>query len=467
MQRLFDFANHTFSNISIMANTKTKVLLLGLMVAFSCNTMAESKLWTLHECIQYAMEHNIQLRQNNLQKASAGEDTKQARAQLLPSLAFQTSQSISHRPFPESGMKSVTNGFVDIKIDKTSYSGNYGINANWTVWNGNRNHNTIRMGELAEQQAQLTAEQTANTIQEQIAQLYVQILYSKEGIHVYEQVVEISKQNVARGEQMLELGTIAKADLAQLKAQMANDEFNLVNAKGQLARYKLQLKQLLELTDGDEFDIVEPNASDQQALELIPSLSDTYDTALMQRPEIKNAQIGIKSGETQLKIAKAGLLPTISMNGSIGSTTMSTSDNAWERQLKSNLNSGVGLSLMMPLFDQRSTKTNVNKARMQIEQQKLTLQNEQKKLWSTIEGYWLDANTNQQRFRSAQTNVASAEESYTLLSEQFNEGLKNIQELTTGKQTLLNAQQMLLESKYSTILGIQLLKFYQGMDINL
>jgi outer membrane protein len=436
--------------------------MLMLSVPFYAQTQ-----WTLKDCISYALEHNIQLQKNKLQKESSAEDTKQAKAQLLPSLNFSTGHNISYRPFPEGGGTSVTNGYVDTKVNKTSYNGNYNIGANWTVWNGNKNNNTVKQSEITEQQADLTAQTTANSIQEQITQLYVQILYNTESIKVYEQVLEISKANLKRGQEMLAAGSMAKAEVAQLEAQAATDEYNLVNAQGQVARYKLQLKQLLELTDSSDFDIVIPQASDEAALAAVPAMADVYGNALVTRPEIKNAQLGIEASKLQEKIAKAGYMPTIGVSGSVGASTTSVSDNSWTKQMKSNLTGGLGVNLSIPLFDQRSTKTSIRKAKIQQQEQQLDLQDKQKELWSTIEGYWLDANTNQARFKAAKVSTESAKESYELVSEQFKEGLKNIQELTTGKTTLLNAEQSRLESKYTTILSMQMLNFYNSGDIDI
>ena len=228
-----------------------------------------------------------------------------------------------------------------------------------------------------------------------------------------------------------------------------------------MANYKLQVKQLLELTDQD-FDIAVPATSDTQALAEIPALATVYEQALMQRPEIKSAQLSLQSSDLQMKIARAGRMPTLSLTAGATTSTNSLSENAWGSQMKTNFNASGGASLSIPIFDQRKTKTAVNKARIQREQAELDLQDQQKQLYQTIEGYWLDAQTNQQKFRSATTTVESEQASYDLLSEQFNVGLKNIVELMTGKDRLLSAQQNKLQAKYMTILNQQLLKFYQG-----
>lgn len=435
-------------------------------IAIALSASAQKK-WTLTECIDYALQNNITLQQAKLQKQSATEERKQAKAALLPSLSASTNQSFGYRPWLENGVATVTNGTVNSKVNKTYYNGSYGINAQWTVWNGNQNRNQVKLGEVSEQQAELQTETTANNIQERIAQLYVQILYMNEAVEVNKQSLETSKRNEQRGKEMVEVGKMAKADLAQLTAQRAADEYTIVEAESNIANYKLQLKQLLELTGDEAFDIEMLTAGDEQALAEIPALSTVYETALGGRPEIKNAQLGLKQSDIQMNIAKAGAMPTISINGGVGTSTASMSSQNWDKQIKTNFDASVGASVSVPLFDNRKTKTAVNKARIQREQAQLELLDQQKQLYATIEGYWLDAETNQQKFKTALTTVKSEQASYDLLEEQFRLGLKNIVELMTGKDRLLSSQQNKLQAKYTTILNRQLLRFYQGEKMTL
>ncbi len=423
------------------------------------------KKWTLEECIDYAMQNNITLQKSKLQKLSAIEDVKGSKAALLPSLNASTNHSVGYRPWQDAGITTVTNGQVNSKISKTYYNGSYGINAQWTVWNGNKNTNTVKLNQLSEQQAELSEQETANSIQEKIAQLYVQILYLTEAIKVNESSLETSRKNEERGKQMVEVGKMSKADLAQLSAQRATDEYNIVEAQSQVKNYKLQLKQLLEITDTEEFDIVIPETTEQQALAEIPALKTVYDAALATRPEIENAQLNIKSSELSVAIAKAGKMPSINLTSSLGTSSNSLSNNGWGTQMKSNFDATAGVSLSFPLVDQRQTKTNVAKARIQQQQAMLDLQDKQKQLYQTIEGYWLDSQTNQQKFRAATVTVESEQQSYGLLQEQFQLGLKNIIELMTGKDKLMQAEQNKLQSKYMTILNLQMLRFYEGKTI--
>lgn len=411
------------------------------------------------------MQNNITIQKNRLTKQSAEEDVLQSKAALLPSLEATTSQNVTYRPWPETGSATVTNGYVQSSVDKVYYNGSYGINASWTVWNGNRNRNTIKLNQLTAKQAELDSAVTANSIQEQIAQLYVQILYSNDAITVNKQSLETSKKNEQRGEEMVKVGKMSKADLAQLTSQRAQDEYNIVAAESSLRDYKRQLKKLLQITDDEAFDVIIPATTDDMATQDIPALNNVYASALNQRPEIKNALTSIESSNLNIKIAKAQNLPTVTMSASAGTNTTSMSSSAWGSQLKTNFDMGGGFTVSIPIFDNRSKKTAVNKAMIQRQSYLLDLKDKQTTLYSEIENYWLQATTNQNKFKAAQANVKSTQESYDLLSEQFRLGLKNIIELMTGKTNLLTAQQNELQSKYLTILNIDLLNFYQSGEL--
>lgn len=438
---------------------KISVLFAAMLIAQGVGAQKE---WTLDECLNYALEHNITLQKARLSAKSAAEDVKGARADLLPSVSASTNQSFGYRPWQDSGTTTVTNGQVNSKVDKSYYNGSYGINAQWTVWNGNKNRNTLKQNKMSAEQAELEAQTTANSIQEQIAQLYVQILYLTEAVKVSEQSLETSKKNEERGQQMLEVGKMSKADVAQLSAQRATDEYSIVEARANICKYKLQLKQLLELDGNTYFEVAIPATSDDQALADIPALQQVYEKAMASRPEIASSQLAAQSSDLSVKMARAGYLPTLSMTAGLGTSTNSLSNNTWGSQLKTNFDASAGFTLSIPLFDKRQTKTSVNKARIQQQQALLNLQDQQKQLYQTIEGYWLDAETNQQKFRAALATEQSEQQSFDLLQEQFNLGLKNIVELMTGKDKLLSAQQNKLQSKYQTILAQQMLKFYGG-----
>lgn len=438
--------------------------LAGLFL-LSLSTECAAKQWSLRDCIDYALANNIQLQKAKIKEYSALEDVKQSQAALLPSLNLSTSQNVNYTPWPQQGRATVADGYVQSSVDKVYYNGSYSLSGNWTVWNGNKNRNNVKLNKVAAEQARLDSATTANNVLEQIAQLYVQILYSNEAIAVTKESLKTSQTNEQRGKTMVEVGKMSKADLAQLTAQRAQDEYAIVEAESNLRNYKRQLKELLQITSDEEFDVAVPSTTDDMALEAVPALNDVYAASLEQRPEIKNAKLGIESSDLGIKVAKASRMPTVSLNAGVMTSTSSMSDNAWGTQMKNNFSLGGGVTVSIPLFDNRQTKTAINKAKLQKQSYLLDLQDKQTTLYSTIENYWLQAVTNQNKFKAARVSTESAQASYELLSEQFKQGLKNTVELMTGKTNLLQAQQNELQSKYLAILNLNMLEFYQTGNI--
>ena len=423
----------------------------------------QAKQWSLKDCIDYALANNISLQKTQLTKASAQEDYLQSKAALLPSLNASTNQSVNYTPWVASGISS--DGFSRASIDKVYYNGTYSVAGNYTIWNGNKNKNQVKLNKLVAEAAELDSATQAVKLQEQIATLYVQILYSTEAIKVNQESYTSSLQNEERGKEMVKIGKMSQADLAQLTAQRAQDQFNIVQAESNVKNYKRQLKELLQITSDEAFDINVPNATDAMALDAIPALNGVYAAALENRPEFKTFQNQLAQNDLTIQIAKAGKLPTISANAGVSTSSTSMNNKAWGTQLKTNFNMGGGISVSVPLFDNRSTKTQVNKALIQRESIQLDLKNQQTQLYSTIENYWLQASTNQSQFKAAKVSSESAQTSYDLLSEQFKLGLKNIVELRTGKDNLLKAKQNELQAKYMTILNLNILKFYKDGHI--
>ena len=423
----------------------------------------QAKQWSLKDCIDYALANNISLQKTQLTKASAQEDYLQSKAALLPSLNASTNQSVNYTPWVASGISS--DGFSRASIDKVYYNGTYSVAGNYTIWNGNKNKNQVKLNKLVAEAAELDSATQAMKLQEQIATLYVQILYSTEAIKVNQESYTSSLQNEERGKEMVKIGKMSQADLAQLTAQRAQDQFNIVQAESNVKNYKRQLKELLQITSDEAFDINVPNTTDAMALDAIPALNGVYAAALENRPEFKTFQNQLAQNDLTIQIAKAGKLPTISANAGVSTSSTSMNNKAWGTQLKTNFNMGGGISVSVPLFDNRSTKTQVNKALIQRESIQLDLKNQQTQLYSTIENYWLQASTNQSQFKAAKVSSESAQTSYDLLSEQFKLGLKNIVELRTGKDNLLKAKQNELQAKYMTILNLNILKFYKDGHI--
>ena len=205
-----------------------------------------------------------------------------------------------------------------------------------------------------------------------------------------------SKASYERAEELFKEGSISKADLAQLNAQLSNDEYQLVCSESALRDYKLQLKQLLEIEDTEEMDLCLNEINEQNIIKELPNVEEVYRKAAQLRPEIKSGKLSIENSKISMSIAKSGYLPTVSLNASTGSTTNSSSTNSWGKQFKLGWNNMIGISLSIPIFDNRQNKSAVEKASVQYQNSMLELINKQKELYKSIEGFWLEA-TNAQK----------------------------------------------------------------------
>lgn len=430
------------------------------------STQALPAQWNLQTCIDYALQQNITIRKNRLNAESAEVDVKTAKAALFPSLTASVSQRIVNRP------NSQTNTIIDganitSSQSKTSYNGSYGIDANWTLYNGSKRLNTLKQQRMNNRIAELGVAESENTIEESITQIYVQILYAAEAVKVNEATLDVSRAECERARALLAAGSIARSDLAQLEAQVSTDKYQLVTAQATLQDYKLQLKQLLELDGEKEMTLYIPTLGDENVLSPLPSKTDVYRSALTLRPEIEAGRLNVKASELDINIARSGYIPTISLSAGIGSTNTNGNDFTFGEQIKQNWNNSLGVTVSVPIFNNRQTKSAVQKAKIQKQNSELDLLDNQKNLYKTIEGLWLDANSAQQRYVAAIEKLRSTQTSYDLIQEQFNLGMKNTVELLTEKNNLLNAQQETLQAKYMAILNTQLLKFYQGEQITL
>ncbi len=441
-------------------------ILLATVACLTWTCCAGQEAWTLRQCIDYALQNNIDIRKSRVSEAQGEVNLLQDKAALLPSLSFSTSQSVGYRPFEES-TAIVQNGQVTNTTKKVTEQGSYGLNANWTVWNGGINHKNIEAQKLQNQINELSTQQSEQSLQEQIAQLYVQILYSTEAKKVNEQLAQTAKSQYERGQEMMRQGQMSKADVAQLEAQWKSAEYDIVSTETQILNYKRQLKALLELELGVPFDVAGNVPSDDQVLLPIPSAQSIYEQALNTRPEIKMAELSIEAADMSIDIARRGYYPSIGVSASAGDSHYSASRDGVGKQMKQNVNLSGGVNISVPIFDNRRNKSAVEMAKLQKLNSQLDLQDRKNALASTIENYWLNANSYQQRFRSARAKVESAEVSYELLDAQFRNGLKNIVELRQGYDNLISAKQDELQSKYMALLNLQLLKFYGGEVIEM
>ncbi len=435
--------------------------------ALLCSMGVWAQTWTLRDCIQHALQNNISIRKNRINEETGEATLKQNKYQLWPSLSFSTSHGVSYRPGQDGTTIRDVDGEIVSTTTSTTVNSSYGINMNWTVWNGGINHKNVEAQELSNEISRLATETSELGIQEQIVQLYVQIMYTREAVKVNQSLVTTAEKQYLRGEEMHREGQMAKADLIQLEAQLAGARYDVVNSQTQVAGYKRQLKSLLQLDMNTDFDIAGNIPTDERAMEPIPQAQEVYEQALLTRPEIRSAERSIESASLQYDIAKRGHYPTIGINAGISDSHNTASQSNVGTQMKNNLNMNAGISLSVPIWDQGRANSNKQKARLQKTSAQLDLQDKKNELSSTIEGFWLNATSGQQRFVSAHAKSKSQEASYELVNEQFQHGLKNVVDVLQSRDNILSAEQDKLQSKYTTLLNIQLLKFYKGEELDL
>ncbi len=428
--------------------------------------MLDAQRWTLDECIKYAMQNNITIKKNRVAEETGVATLKQNQSALWPSVSFSTSHSMTYRPM-DVGTARSEGGEVVLSNNKVSYNGSYGINMNWTVWNGGVNYKTVEQQKLQNEISRLTTETSELTIQEQIVQLYVQIMYTREAVKVNEELAKVAEAQYNRGVQMQKQGQMAHADVVKLEAQLQDARYDIVNSKTQVDNYKRQLKSLLQLDINTDFDVTGEIPSDDKPLEMIPAAGEVYARALTTRPEIESAHKGIANAELQYDIAKRGYYPTISVNASVSDGHNSNSSFSYGDQFKGNLGLGAGVSVSVPIWDARKTRTAKEKALLSKQTAELELENRKNALSSSIEAYWLNANNGQQKFIAAETKGKSQKESYILTNQQFQHGLKNVVDVLQSRSLVLQAAQDKLQSKYMTLMNMQLLKFYMGEKLDL
>lgn len=431
-----------------------------------CSLGAWAEPWTLRDCIQHALQNNINVRKSRLNEETGKASLTQSKSALWPSLSFSTSHGVTYRPGQETASIRPVDGEL-VSTPNTSFHSSYGINMNWTVWNGGINYKNVEAQKVENEISKLATETSELSIQEQIVQLYVQIMYTREAVKVNDSLVATAKKQYDRGVMMHQEGQMSQADLIQLEAQYASAQYDVVNSESQVQNFVRQLKQLLQLDMNVDFQIANDIPSDELVMQGIPNAKDVYENALLTRPEILGAEKNIESAELQYNIAKRGYYPTIGLNASISDSHNSGSQSNVGKQMKNNLNMGASISLSVPIWDQRRTTTNKKKALLQKTTAQLELEDEKNALSSTIEQFWLNAVTGQKRFISAETKCKSQEASYRLVNEQFNNGLKNVVDVLQSRDNILSAEQDKLQSKYTFLLNYQLLKFYMGEELDL
>jgi len=437
---------------------KLQSILLSFLLIIATGISAQDKpqQWDLTTCINYALTNNIQIQKSKITLEQSKITTKLAKAQLFPNLSGSVNQNFTNYPIQTAGGSTTS-----------SYSGNYGLNSSLLLFDGGKTEKNIRQQKLLEQVGQFNVLYSQKTIQFSILQSYLQLLYASETVNIDSATVEVSKFQFERGENLLKAGSISKVDVAKLESQYSSDKYQLVVAKNNLETQKINLKQLLEMKVEDQLSIAIPVLNEFDILKPLPTLQSIYATSLNVMPQLKSSKLNIQVAGLETEKARAGYLPKINLNASIGTNHSTISSLSFNKQLQDGFNDGIGLSVSIPIFTNRANKSAVETDLLNEKTSELNLRDAEKSLLTEVESSYQDALSAQSQYVAAQEKVKALQTSYDLIDQQFTLGLKNTLDLLTEKNNLLAAKQGLLQAKYLSIMNVQMLNIYQDIPLEI
>ncbi len=440
--------------------TKLKLLSIALFTMCSLGAYAQSGGGTLamslEECLLYAKENSITIKKAKLDLDDSEADMVIAKGAFLPNLGLTGSQSLSSTPLNKNNYS-----------DNTVYSGSYSANSSMTLYSGGINRYNLIQSGMVNEAYNLAIEQLENSIEMQVTQAYIEILYAQEQIKVAEQSLALSVHNEERGKAFYEAGSINIADYSLLQSAVAADKYNVVSAETQLSSMYVTLKHLLEMSNDTVLEVKEPELSSDLLMSLVPSVDNIYSVAVEERAEVKVSALTLEATELSVKIAKAAYLPTLSLSAGLGLSHNSVSSYTFFAQMRDNFSASLGLSLYVPIFNRYATRNTVRKAVNAVTTADLDLIETQKDLYQAIETLHNNALNSQAQYAVSEYKLEAVNKSLELVTEQFKLGMKNITELLSEQDSYRTSQQDYLMSKYQLILNKALLNYYKTNIISL
>jgi len=412
--------------------------------------------WALQDCLDFAIKNNITINTFRLQQRSAGQDLLGAKAAIEPDLTGAASEYLAYRK-----QLNATGGYGSRKATE---NGNYSLNSSITVYQGGYIRNNIREKQLLTQTAGLNILQQQNDLTLNVTQAFLNILLARENIIYLQDLVNTSGEQVKQAQQKYDVGTIALKDLAQLQAQNATDKYSLVTAQNTHRQYIISLKQLLQLPSAIDFQVKEPDTIIAQTP--VPNLGEVQQQAQAIRPEIRISDINVDIARTDLELARSGFRPTLTGSGSIGASH-SGGDPGILKQLDNSFYQQIGLSLSVPIFTRRVVRTNVEKARIQIEQAQLDQKNTKNNLSLQVEQAYVSVVNAQGQYDAAVEQLTATKESYRIATEQLKVGAITTVDYLIQKNLYTQAYQQYIQAKYNAALTIRIYDFYRGVPIKL
>lgn len=440
-----------------------KILMMTLLaLTVLLNVPAQTKQWSLRECCDYAVTHNISIKQQENVRRQQELQLSTAKNSRLPDLNGSVGQNFSFGR----GL-TYENTYTNTNTSSTSFQ----LGTSVPLFTGFQIPNQIKLNQLNLEAVTADLEKAKNDIRMQVAQTYVQILYDMEIADVAHRQVEIDSAQVARLEAFVDNGKAAEAELSQQKATLANSRLTATQADNNVHLALLTLSQLLELPTPEGFSIVRPEVPEISGLpeisEITPDL--IYAEALGIKPEILSQQLRLKGTEHSIKIAQAANYPTLYLSGGLGTnyyTTSGYSSDAFGKQLKNNFSQYIGLNLNVPIFNRFSTRNTIRSARIDQENQQLQLDNTKKTLYKEIQQVYYNAQNAQTKEQSSEEAVQSSKDAFTLMQAKYENGKATVTEFNESKNNYLRSESDWVQARYEYLYQCALLEFYRGRELS-
>lgn len=437
-----------------------KKIVTILAFVFFITANAQDKKWTLQECVNYALDHNISIKQNKLNVEISQENVNSSKGNFLPNLNASTSGNLNFG-----------SGFDPVSQDRVStstFGGSFGINSGITVFNGYRNLNTYRQAQLGVEGSKLELEKMQDDISLYVVNTYLNVLFAKENLNVADVQYKISKEQIENAKAKFEAGVKPKGDLLNAQSTAAADEQALILYENTLNLALLDLAQLLQV-DPVGFDVEVIEVDSPSIILMYKNPSEVYQKALTNRPEIKKAELDIESADLSVEIAKASFLPSVSLGANIGTgygyNLKNNSHIPYFSQLDDNLGYGVSFSVNIPIFNRNQTKSNVNRQKINYEISKFGLDNQKLQLQQTIQKAFYDAKAAAKTYESAEKSLIAQKEAFKNAQESYNLGAMTQFDFDQVRNRFVNAEGTILRAKYDFVFKTKVLKFYYGESI--
>jgi len=466
-----------------------KLRIAVLLILFMAGTYVQAKNWSLTECIEYAHQHNLQIKRQQLQLEVSKNNLRQSKLDLLPDANAGANQNFIYG-------RSIDPFTNDFNTENTISNDFYG-RSSVTLFEGFRNHNRIKRNEYDLKASVQNIEKTKNDISLDIASAYLQILFNQELHEVARQQLSIIEMQAERTQKLVNFGNLAQGELLEIKAQIASEKLNVTQSKNQLDFSYISLTQLLDLDSVGAFDIEKPDSLRLMQSSHLASFQNIYNQSVKNLPRIRSLDLNVQVKEKEVEMAKGDLSPSLNLEGlyttgysnareqvtdiSLEEVTVGTTPSGepvtteqyqfeygnypFGEQLKDNAYKRVSLSLRIPVFNGWSAQNNLDNSKIALLDAKYRLEQEKQNLYKTIQQAHAEATAAYDKYESALEAVKSKEEAFSYAEQKFNVGLVNSMKYNIAKNNLIRANSDLLQAKYEYIFKIKILDFYAGKPL--